>query len=679
MSRPTSPGVRSSDQVLNFSEKLSASSDAWLDEMCLEPLVAPEPGFSKLCNACKRVFCVHPGNERANHIKYLDTLVRSAPRGCVLCAMILNRIQGETTSRRLSPQLNLRYEVGYGNGYPKNLGVTLTGDGAYVDLRMLPSGNHLDSFLCEHYLIYFLLGTNSQFLSSDHHVVPSTSSLENQSLARKWLDQCFSSHESCIASVRSLPNIPTRLLEINGSEAKPLVRLVETASHSREENYMTLSHCWGTAEFLTLRKSRLNDMKGGITWSSLPKTFQDAVIVTMWFKIKYLWIDSLCIIQDSHRDWERESILMNRIYKNSFLTIAATRAVDATGGLCVDRNPDAVQVSRVRAPWSQQPGDDCLLFDHRLWEIEVFGSPLLKRAWVCQERLLSPRMLHFGQSQMFWECQEVGACEMFPENFPPEADPTELEARKGLLVFKSEYSLHMNWRSIVTMYSRGNLTRLSDKCIAFAGIVEEAQAFNQDQYLAGFWRHDMEKQLLWEIEHVTPVGRPPSCIAPSWSWLSINGGQIQPAYGLPGEEKVLLEILDVRITNSSDNTLGPINSGYIHARGILGPAALEDKYDHSWREFRDIRGRRPPQTCGAFMDELVDTIGSDALCLPIIALVKAYIVKGLLLAPTGEAKLEYRRVGMFEFRNEGLYRLLMETEAQKGVWTMLPSTTFTLV
>ena len=110
---------------------------------------------------------------------------------------------------------------------------------------------------------------------------------------------------------------------------------------------------------------------------------------------------------------------------------------------------------------------------------------------------------------------------------------------------------------------------------------------------------------------------------------------------------MLLEILDIRITHSSENTLGPIESGCIHARGILGLAVLEHKYENSWREFREIRGRRPPQTCGAFMDELIDKNGSDAVYLPIIGLTNPYIIKGLLLTPTGQAKTEYRRIGMF--------------------------------
>ena len=70
---------------------------------------------------------------------------------------------------------------------------------------------------------------------------------------------------------------------------------------------MTLSHCWGTVEFLTLRESCVESMKEGIVWWTLPKSFQDAATVTMWFEVKYLWIDSLCIIQDSYEDWVRES------------------------------------------------------------------------------------------------------------------------------------------------------------------------------------------------------------------------------------------------------------------------------------------------------------------------------------------------------------------------------------
>lgn len=373
---------------------------------------------------------------------------------------------------------------------------------------------------------------------------------------------------------------------------------------------MTLSHCWGNAGFLTLRESCINEMKESILWSSLPKTFQDAVTVTMWFKIKYLWIDSLCIIQDSHEDWERESKNMKHIYKNSFLTIAASRAVDAADGLFVDRNPDVVRISKVRAQWSRELEGEYLFVDHHLWNNEIIESPLMKRAWVCQERLLSPRVLHFGRSQMFWECQDTDACETFPENLPPEIDTSSSLESKRLLSFKErDFDEHL-WHDIIEIYSGGSLTRISDKCVAFAGIVEETQAFAQDRYLAGFWRHNLEQQLLWLIQHATRASRPQCYLAPSWSWLSIDGA-VEAYYFYQGE-KVVVEILDVSVIHFSDNIFGPIKHGSISARGILGPAVCERKSRRQW-EFRVIRGRRPFGQGFICMDELVDDIVRNAV------------------------------------------------------------------
>lgn len=138
MSRSTSPCMDSSNEASDY-------SDAWLDEISLEPLVS-EPGFSSLCNACRRIFCFHPGDESANHIQYLDTLVRSAQRGCVLCAKILYRIEAKKIDHHPSPQLNIRYQVGWPFGDGTKLGVSLFCDGIWIPLMMLPLGNHLDSF-----------------------------------------------------------------------------------------------------------------------------------------------------------------------------------------------------------------------------------------------------------------------------------------------------------------------------------------------------------------------------------------------------------------------------------------------------------------------------------------------------------------------------------------------------
>ena len=151
---------------------------------------------------------------------------------------------------------------------------------------------------------------------------------------------------------------------------------------------MALNHCWGIADFSTFRERCTDSMKEGVVWSSLPKPFQDAVTDTMWFKIKNLWIHSFCNIQDSHEDWKREFKVIEHIYKHSFLTIAATRAVDAPGGLFVDRNPEIVRISRVRAQWSRELEDDYLFMDGLFRDYEIFESPLMN-VLVCVKNVFS--------------------------------------------------------------------------------------------------------------------------------------------------------------------------------------------------------------------------------------------------------------------------------------------------
>lgn len=441
---------------------------------------------------------------------------------------------------------------------------------------------------------------------------------------------------------------------------------------------MTLSHCWGTTDIPTLRESCIDSMKEGIVWSSLPKTFQDAVTVTMWFKIKYLWVDSLCIIQDSHEDWERESKTMKHVYQNSFLTIAATKAADATGGLFVDRNPDLVQISTARASWPRELEGD-YLFVEDAWELELLDSPLLKRAWVCQERLLSPRVLHFGRSQMYWECQDLDACETFPENLPPECDPSSTLESKRLLLLKDGDFYNDYWSRIITLYSKGNLTRISDKCVAFAGIVEEIQGVAQSRYLAGLWEHNLEQQLLWYVSYNPPAGRPSTYLAPSWSWLSIDGGVM--AARVFQDDRVVLEILDVNVTHFSESIRDSIKNGYIHARGILGRAVWRHRHGKRW-EFRPIRGCRPssrPGQAGVFTDEMVDEISHDAVYLPVILSDHNHLIMGLLLTPTGEAKSEYQRIGVFSISGEEDCKSIMETKTRRGLWRSMPRRTFTLV
>jgi hypothetical protein len=143
-----------------------------------------------------------------------------------------------------------------------------------------------------------------------------TSSID---MARKWLMDCVESHEHCRASLFATP---TRLLQIRPEQHQ--IRLEDNFQTS--PSYATLSHCWGTHDILQLTRNSLADFRQKIPFEGLCKTFKEAVSFALTSGFTYLWIDSLCIIQDDRQDWVKKSALMSEVYGGSSLNIAAAGA-----------------------------------------------------------------------------------------------------------------------------------------------------------------------------------------------------------------------------------------------------------------------------------------------------------------------------------------------------------------
>lgn len=150
---------------------------------------------------------------------------------------------------------------------------------------------------------------------------------------RQWLNECDVDSE-CSVNRRSRTQLPTRVLDL-GKDPSPQdsIKLFETEGAEDGDVYMTLSHRWGPTQFITTTRDTLEQRIAGITLSDLSETFKDAVSLTRKLGIRYLWIDSLCIIQKDKEDWEREAGKMGSVYFQSFLNVAATSSADGNGGL----------------------------------------------------------------------------------------------------------------------------------------------------------------------------------------------------------------------------------------------------------------------------------------------------------------------------------------------------------
>lgn len=364
----------------------------------------------------------------------------------------------------------------------------------------------------------------------------STGSTSSWSQIESWIDICHRTHPKCrkptFEDNDSQPReYPTRLLDIgDDSDPEGPLRLCLPKEAAIRGDYVTLSHCWGTELVISLTSDNYDSFLRRIEFDQLPQSFRDTVVVARKLRVRYLWIDSLCIIQQgpgAKEDWLRESALMGQVYRNAFLNIGATGVTDGRGGCFQQRDYNEVYRPVIYKP-------ECLTHCEKFYQpytlVEdsfldkwLLNEPLLQRGWVFQERFLAPRMLHFGSKQLFWECQEMVVCETFPMHMLPSShlasfsdmiESTKRSVEKSLVQHMGLY----HWYTIVREYSSKALTRPEDKLAAISGVAEQYQRSilgGDVEYWAGIWRSDMPHGLCWTLEDGQGT-RPEEYRAPSW-------------------------------------------------------------------------------------------------------------------------------------------------------------------
>ncbi|KAF2395892.1 HET-domain-containing protein [Trichodelitschia bisporula] len=401
-----------------------------------------------------------------------------------------------------------------------------------------------------------------------------------------WLKTCLNSEEHHICRKPNLypDSLPSRLLEIGFEDG--YVRVVgfpQTKCHEPYADYVALSHCWGppTNRRLTLERNTIERLMRGIRIDELPANFRDAVSVTRAMGgIRYIRIDSLCILHDDTNDWMKEATKMGNIYADAVLTISALGSTDYSAGCFstfekrLDRpyvSADTRSIGRpcfpnaaplVEEPTSDKPkqlhkagGQDFAIikahpgriYITREWmpsssdsesstpgtyRVGEFGAgwdpisdePLSTRGWTLQERVISRRIIHFGTDELFWECQHLKVAEdgaVLPNRLPSFRD---LSNWRG----SSRWPLRNPWLNLIVNYSQRLLTRETDTFPAILGLIASLEPARMNECASDIWAKDFVQGLLWYIDPKeklrgnTVVRYPVERRAPSWSWAHLD-------------------------------------------------------------------------------------------------------------------------------------------------------------
>ncbi|KAH8780919.1 hypothetical protein F5883DRAFT_539032 [Diaporthe sp. PMI_573] len=354
--------------------------------------------------------------------------------------------------------------------------------------------------------------------------------------------------------------------------------------------------------------SNLEDQMERIRWADLPATFQDAVRFARNLGVRYMWIDSMCIIQNepgqinqlAKDDWMKESVKMFDVYRNSYATVAALSGRDSRAGLrTVSNRSQAIPIANLQFdqvldgttegatsttfplyiqpshPLDDKVSGDAILESHR----ERY--PLLQRAWCFQERMVSPRVLFFTESEIIYQCLQDARCECGATSrhrYRPERnrkwDPAKLQGARadGAPALDEIVTVDQGWRDVVaTSYSPLNLSFGNDRLPALAAMAQKFQLLRpNEKYMAGLWSGSLWLDLLWYcrrnlggLEKKLGLNRPYSL--PTWSWASLAG---QTCYRDTQSyfDKAVIEIVEARCTYLQSPGFGALKTSVLRVR-----------------------------------------------------------------------------------------------------------------
>ncbi|KAH8590957.1 heterokaryon incompatibility protein-domain-containing protein [Bisporella sp. PMI_857] len=404
---------------------------------------------------------------------------------------------------------------------------------------------------------------------------------ERLALASMWLEGCLASHGRCSPMPHENIRSPTRVIDVGSSDGSRDPFLY--TSNRDVTKWVTLSHCWGNVQPLKTTIDNIASHQAGMPLGNLPRLFQDAIRVVRALGLQYLWIDSICIIQDSKEDWESEVSRMGDIYKHCLFMISAEFCHDHTETIFNQRNTKRYVVQGCQSV-SRGFQDTFVAYCGSIHEEAEHGI-LSSRAWALQEQILSPRTLKWAHEQLFWECR----CTAVSEEC---ARPSSLSdvyrlslTRTGYMkrICLSNESFRLSgfqtplslWYAMVWEFSSRSISYTADALPAVSGIAREVARHTGFRYRAGLWLEDFHSGLLWWAKK---AGCSFSDAGPTWSWASIRYGSLASSMDfitIYGDCQIvrmnLSKVISIDITHASNDEFSRITMGRLHMDGPCRP------------------------------------------------------------------------------------------------------------
>ncbi|KAI0325396.1 HET-domain-containing protein [Cubamyces sp. BRFM 1775] len=513
-------------------------------------------------------------------------------------------------------------------------------------------------------------------------LIPNVGSPYALALAKTCIETCIRDHPKCRAitsyPIGSAP-LPTRLVDCSNPDC---LRLIETTASARG-TYIALSYVWGDPNpCYRTTLTNLAFYKVRIDTTTLPQTILDAIHVTRALGIGLLWIDGLCIVQDSEKDMHHELARMRDVYRHAFLTIDAGSAAKVSEGFLQDRILDPMPEAVL--PFICPPGNPFEQSADGAWVGMVYlvekwsmistrphsisnGKPTshtASRGWCLQERLLSTRSLVFTTQTLQLRCHtqthNVGGADHLGFYDVPRLPDTVFHPDRHVVPGSEEWKdIHYRWWEIVEDYTRRKLSKPSDKLVAISALAEMFAPTLGPGYLAGLWRRTLLTDLFWSCDSPCSLSLT-ECRGPSWSWAYTNSGVSWWDVWETGVP--FAEIIRCTVTPQNENLpFGPVTGASLILRSCLLPCKVDlENMKHLEAEFPLLPSPFSFEQTFYFDSDVAITVlrGTRMWFVPVVHYYKLDVLymRGLVACRAGTDVLHsagacsqgdvYRRVGL---------------------------------